>query len=97
MKPVKADSMKFCSPVALEAKEIEQEEIPNICKLYPKQHKKRLLGELLDATDVWAQHKSVSWYWASGGRYAKTKKITWSLLGLGEGQKCPQIVIKIAP
>ena len=24
MKPVKADSMKFCSPVALEAKEIEQ-------------------------------------------------------------------------
>ena len=40
----------------------------------PRQHKKRILGELLDATDVWAQHKSVSWCWASAGRYAKKQK-----------------------
>ena len=31
------------------------------------------------------------------GGMQKNKKMTWSILGLGEGQKCPQIVIKIAP
>ena len=31
------------------------------------------------------------------GSMPKPKKLRWSLIGLGKGKKCPQIVIKIVP